>query len=342
MSHHFDTPTGREDPRLNLADLYLFAGPPGFTVLAMTVNPEVSPDQSIAFRPDEGLYAFRFDLDGDAREDLAFKITFSEAFHDVGGQHRQHYAVRRATGPAAQTGIDGLAIAQGITNEILDVDGVRCFAGVAPDVFAGDGRALGAFLEAFEAGGHAPEVFENRENSFAQRHVAAIVLEVPNELIGEGIVHAWATISLVGHAPEIQVARWGLPLITHLFLRHSEDMKEAFNRSSPLEAEEFRPRIAHVIRETTLRAGTAADPDAYAARVLQRLGPIMLPYRIGTVASFDYVGFNGRGLADDVMDVMLSLTTNAPLGDGVAPDPRRFTQTFPYFRPSALEIGARR
>ncbi|MEA2773281.1 MAG: hypothetical protein QOD93_6243, partial [Acetobacteraceae bacterium] len=26
MSHHFDTPTGREDPRLNLADFYLFAG----------------------------------------------------------------------------------------------------------------------------------------------------------------------------------------------------------------------------------------------------------------------------------------------------------------------------
>lgn len=26
MSHHFDTPTGREDPRLNLCDVYLFAG----------------------------------------------------------------------------------------------------------------------------------------------------------------------------------------------------------------------------------------------------------------------------------------------------------------------------
>ena len=40
MSHHFDTPTGREDSRLKLCDFYLFAGDPGkTTVMAMTVEP---------------------------------------------------------------------------------------------------------------------------------------------------------------------------------------------------------------------------------------------------------------------------------------------------------------
>jgi hypothetical protein len=43
------------------------------------------------------------------------------------------------------------------------------------------------------------------------------------------------------------------------------------------------------------------------------------------------VRFNGRGLADDVMDVMLTLTTNTALGDGVAPDQRRMRAGFPYF-----------
>ena len=38
MSHHFDSPTGREDPRLNLCDIYIFPGSPGHTVMAMTVN----------------------------------------------------------------------------------------------------------------------------------------------------------------------------------------------------------------------------------------------------------------------------------------------------------------
>jgi hypothetical protein len=37
-------------------------------------------------------------------------------------------------------------------------------------------------------------------------------LEVPNELIVKGKVR------LYGHAPEVQICRWGLPLFTHLFL----------------------------------------------------------------------------------------------------------------------------
>ena len=39
MSHHFDTKLAREDPSLNLCDFYLFDGPSGKTVMAMTVNP---------------------------------------------------------------------------------------------------------------------------------------------------------------------------------------------------------------------------------------------------------------------------------------------------------------
>ena len=39
MSHHFDTKLAKEDPRLNLCDFYLFDGPSGKTVMAMTVNP---------------------------------------------------------------------------------------------------------------------------------------------------------------------------------------------------------------------------------------------------------------------------------------------------------------
>lgn len=73
--------------------------------------------------------------------------------------------------------------------------------------------------------------------------------------------------------------------------------------------------------ETRLIAQTAAD--------LRRART--LPYQIGSNASFDYVGFNGRWLSDDVMDVMLSLMTNTAVGDGVAPDPERIHEDFPYF-----------
>ena len=76
MSHHFDTPTAREDPRINVCDFYLFNGSPGATVMAMTVNPDAGVSAPETFR-DEGLYAFRFDLNGDAREELAFKVRLA-------------------------------------------------------------------------------------------------------------------------------------------------------------------------------------------------------------------------------------------------------------------------
>ena len=78
MSHHFDTRLAREDPSLNICDFYLFDGPMGKTVMAMTVNADAGLSASDTLHP-EGLYAFRFDLNGDAREEVAFKFRFGQA-----------------------------------------------------------------------------------------------------------------------------------------------------------------------------------------------------------------------------------------------------------------------
>ena len=99
MSHHFDTPTAREDPRINVCDFYLFGGSPGATVMAMTVNPDAGVSAPETFR-DEGLYAFRFDLNGDAREELAFKVRFGAVEHAAGDEHR-HVRLSDACAPAA-------------------------------------------------------------------------------------------------------------------------------------------------------------------------------------------------------------------------------------------------
>ena len=57
-------------------DFYLFDGPSGKTAMAMTVNPDVRlSGPKMALHP-EGLYAFRFDLNGDAREEVTFKFRF--------------------------------------------------------------------------------------------------------------------------------------------------------------------------------------------------------------------------------------------------------------------------
>src|SRR5580700_3892056 len=101
MSHHFDTKLAKGDPSLNACDLYLFQGAPDSTVMAMTVNPDV-----VLSAPDtlhiEGLYAFRLDLNGDAREDIVFKFRFIDLRHVYGDEHvhAQKFQVRRAIGEA--------------------------------------------------------------------------------------------------------------------------------------------------------------------------------------------------------------------------------------------------
>ena len=81
-------------------------------------------------------------------------------------------------------------------------------------------------------------------------------------------MHSWATVSLHGHAPKVQVARWGLPLITHLYIRDLQ-MREDYNRTIPsADNDRFTALIADVVRETTRLAGSADDPAAYAERVL--------------------------------------------------------------------------
>src|SRR5258707_2501632 len=81
--------------------------------MAMTVNPDV-----VLSAPDtlhiEGLYAFRLDLTGDAREDVVFKFRFNEPRHVNGDEHVhvQKFQVRRATGEAIG-GEEGGALVEG-------------------------------------------------------------------------------------------------------------------------------------------------------------------------------------------------------------------------------------
>ena len=338
MSHHFDTPTAKEDPRINICDFYLFRGRPGTTVMALTVNPNAGVGAPDTFR-DEAVYAFRFDTDRDLREDVAFKVQFGAPAHADGGEprHVQTFAVRRATGADALKGAAGELIISGNTGSVAKTDeGCLAYSGLAPDLFATNGVGFGAFRKAlWSENRFAPESFQNGQNFFGGNNVTAIVIEVPSSLIGRGLVHAWATASLYGHAPEVQVSRWGLPMITHILLSDPslhDDLSEKYNRAIPAEEVAlFSKPMRDFVEKVTALAGSAADPTVYATQLLARLCPAVLPYELDTPSSFSFAGFNGRGLCDDVMDVILTLVTNTALGDGVTPDMRLMRPDFPYF-----------
>jgi hypothetical protein len=251
--------------------------------MAMTVNPGAGVSAPDSFR-EEGIYAFRFDLNGDAREDITFKVRFDEVTHVDGDEHRhtQKLEIRRAVESEAKSGPDGALILAGRTGEVVrSASGIKAYAGLVLDLFAGDGQALGVFRKAlFEENRFEPSAFLNRRNFFAGRNVTAIVIEMPSELVGQAAVHAWATISLFGHAPEVQVARWGFPLITNIFIP-DQAMREDYNRATPVEdLARFAPQILGVAEKLTRLAGSVTDPAEYALRLVNRLCPSMLPYTL--------------------------------------------------------------
>ena len=335
MSHHFDTKLAREDPSLNLCDFYLFDGLSGQTVMAMTVNPDVGLSAPDTLHP-EGIYAFRFDLNGDGKEEVTFKFRFGEPRHRDGSEHThiQPFVVRKATGDDALRGDAGEILVEGETGSVAASSGLRAYVGIAPDLFAAN-VGFRAFMTAFyQERRYAANAFLHQQNPFAKRNVTALVLEAPSELIGKGKIHAWATISLFGHAPEVQVSRWGLPMVTHLFLNDpgDQEVKEQFNASVPAEDLEcFAKPIADFAEKMTTYAGTVADPGEYGKLIAARLCPDTLPYELGTSAAFEVASFNGRPLGDDALDVMLTLAANTPLADGLAPDRGRIRKDFPYY-----------
>jgi hypothetical protein len=115
---------------------------------------------------EEGLYAFRFDLNNDAREELSFKVRFGGVAHEdeVGPRHVQNFEILRVTGAAA---------------------------------------------------------------------------------------------------PEIQVSRWGLPLISNIFMPDA-DMKEQFNRSTPADDQtKFINQVYSVVEKLGTLAGSTVNPGGY-------------------------------------------------------------------------------
>jgi hypothetical protein len=100
-------------------------------------------------------------------------------------------------------------------------------------------------------------------------------------------------VSLYGHAPEMQVSRWGLPMITHLFLNDpgNQEVKETFNKSVPSgDIALFSRYITDFTEKMTTYAGSVMNAEEYGMQIVSRLCPNTLPYELGTAAAFDLRG----------------------------------------------------
>jgi hypothetical protein len=64
-------------------------------------------------------------------------------------------------------------------------------------------------------------------------------------------------------------------------------------------------------------SGTVGDPEGYGQTVAGQLPPDILPYQIGTPATFGFAVRNGRTLAGNAPEAMLSLVAGTALPSGV-------------------------
>ena len=328
MSHHLDSPTAKEDGRVDITDIYVFAGEsPDTTVLIMAVNPLAGELSPTTFRSG-ALYDFKIDTNADVIEDLDFRVTFEEP--DSSGIQR--IELRRLEGSAAtEYSSDGKLIAAGNTGEIIPIgDGGRLWTGLVADPFFFNLGAFGQFAKLIlEENRFDPSVFDTAENALAGHNVTAIVLELPTAAFSAETMQLWGTTTIQHEGKWKTINRAATPLIQQVFIQ-DEHLKDAYNKSLPREdIAKYGEAIAAFTAKVTQLAGTTTDPQAYGQQVVQFLFPDVLTYNPQLPTSYGFAGRNGRALADDTPDVILSLLANTPFSDCVG-KPDGLQTRFPY------------
>ncbi len=339
MSHHLDSPLARQDIRLDITDLYVFRGEMGTAFVINVCHSIFGPIPAPGYHP-EGMYEFKVDLNGDAVEDITYRVTFKE--RDERGQ--QKYVVRCLRGTDARNpDAVGTVAATGETGEIVTMaTGLRVWAGKAGDPFWIEPDVLHAVGHAFQDGtcidlsAWDPS---RAKNLFAGHTVYSIVLEVPDGELLAGAdskrrVGVWAVATLATDAGGWRsINRVGLPMIHPLFTQYNEDLGNRLNAGSP--SDDFTiygATIAKAVAGVVCANRTAQDPAAYGEIVAHRFCPNILPYEVGTPAVFGFAEWNGRSLTDNAPDVMFSIAANTPVRLGIGRDSvtAKPSTTFPY------------
>ncbi|MFC4116551.1 DUF4331 family protein [Nonomuraea zeae] len=333
MSHHLDSPLARQDPRLDISDVYLFRGTTG-TAFVINVNPLSGAG---AFHP-EGRYEFRIDTDGDAVEDRTYCVTFGE----FDGDGRQTLELRRLDGgDARDRDAAGTVLVRGLTGTKLSAEsGVRIWAGPAADPFYINASVVGAVKDAVVHGTPldlAAIDYEQPANLFAGTNVNAIVLEIPDEDFEVTVIGFWGTTALATDAGGWrQINRCALPLVNTIFYPDGSQQASDYNTTQPSQDPDlYGPLVHDLVSKAVAAVHTSDDPVAHASQVVDALFPDVLRYEIGTAAGFGFAARNGRGLADCAAEVMFALVLNkaVPLGldsRSIAVAPGR---SFPYLAP---------
>ena len=96
MSHHLDSPIARQDVRLDITDLYVFRGETG-TVFVINLCHSIAGTFRSRAIIRKGMYEFKIDLNGDAVEDITYRLPLTNAIM----RGKQRFVLRRIAGAEA-------------------------------------------------------------------------------------------------------------------------------------------------------------------------------------------------------------------------------------------------
>ena len=165
----------------------------------------------------------------------------------------------------------------------------------------------------FDLNGFNDEFNFTGDDFFEGLNVSAIVLEVPSSQLNGSTsnIAVWARTTVAGD----QFDRMGRPAINTALI--PSDSKDAFNDGDPTDD---RDDFGAIVRASITALG--GDPN-----LADTLLPDVLTFDTSSADGF----FNGRRLADDVIDAELGLLTGgAVTGDGVDQNDAAFRNVFPY------------
>ena len=220
----------------------------------------------------------------------------------------------------------------------------RLWAGHVKDSFYID-LSLLAIVNGAVANGTALDLSgwhpDKAKNSFGGSTVRSIVLEVPHQdaiLQPGNRIGVWAATKLATDAGGWrQINRAGHPMMWPIFWPDDTQFTNPANTRHPsedlaAEGSHLASHVAAVVAAT----GTSADPDVYGQTVARTLLPDVLPYVVGTPATFGFATRNGRTLADNAPEAMMSLVVGTAVPGGLKPSVAAQWRAgqFPYLRPA--------
>src|SRR5262249_52914805 len=292
------------------------------------------------FHP-QARYEVKVHFDGADFETLTYRVSFGEA--DSGG--RQALRLHTLTGDQArEDSADGEQVLDGRTGETASAGGIRLWAGRIADPFYID-LSLLAIVNGAVAKGTAPDLSqwrpESARNSFGGTHVDSIVLEIPHSdpLLRPGArTGVWCATKLATDAGGWrQINRFGHPMMWPIFWPGDTDFSNPANSRHPSQdVSADAASIGRQIAAVVAASGTSDDPAGYGQAVAGVLFPDVLSYVVGTPAVYGFATRNGRTLADNAPEAMLSLVTNTAVPSGLKPSISGHLRdsNFPYVVPA--------